>query len=203
MRTDRGWFLGLLLALTLLLSPAVIYADDDTVVRWDIINLPPFCPVPGGVSSALTHHNDNSKITMTGSGTFEPDDSEEVTGGGNWTTFDPLGVVTGGGTYEVTELLSWHLAPGVLNCPNDPIPGQRAAGHVVLRITYSDGSQGVLTVSCRLGGTPPSVFEGIAASKGFVDYTHNVEPAPGVNANRTLFHIQEEDEEEDDEDDDG
>ncbi len=132
----------------------------------------------------MTHHNDNSTITLTGSGTFEPGDRSEVTGGGTWST------ASGSGTYTVTELVSWLQAPGTLNCDHDTIPGQRAAGLVVLRIRYNDGSKGVLTVSCRLIGTPAAVFEGIAVSKGFVGYTHNVEPVAGVNANRTLFHIQ-------------
>lgn len=199
MKTERRRILMITAALVLLFVGGVAYSDDDdeTVIRWDIVNLPPFCPAPGGMASATTHHNDNSTITLTGSGTFKPGDREEVTGGGTWET------ATGSGTYKVTGLVSWHRAPGALDCPNDPTPGERAAGHAVLRIKYSDGSKGVLTISCRLGGTPNSVFEGIAVSKGFVDYTHNVEPVPGVNANRTIFHIQGEDEEEDDEDDDG
>jgi len=44
-------------------------------------------------------------------------------------------------------------------------------------------------VSCHFNGTPNSVFEGITASKGFVDYWNRVPPAPGVDANRTAFHV--------------
>lgn len=181
-------------------SPTI--ADhEDTVVRWDIVHLvaPPFCPTPGGNASATTRHNDPglSTITFTGSGTFKPGDREEVTGGGTWTTLSGT-TVTGSGTYQVTELVSWLQAPGVAPCSIDTIPGQRSAGLAVLRIRYNDGSKGVLTVSCRLPGTPPAVFEGIAASKGFVGYLHNVEPSPGVDANRTLFHIQQQDDEDND-----
>jgi hypothetical protein len=79
-----------------------------------------------------------------------------------------------------------------LNCPNDPTEGTRSAGLAVLEVEYSDGSEGVLVVSCRLAGTATSVFEGIAASKDFVTYNRNIEPIAGVNANRTLFHIQKE-----------
>jgi hypothetical protein len=71
-------------------------------------------------------------------------------------------------------------------------PAERSAGLVVLRVAYSDGEQGTLVVSCHLVGTPDSVFEGITASKGFVDYWNREAPvggfAPG-NANRTLFHV--------------
>ena len=162
----------------------VLRDDDDTVVRWDIVHIPPLCPTPGGNASATTHHNNNSTITLTGSGTFEPGDRKEVTGGGTWTT------ASGSGTYRVTELVSWQPAPGVFNCSPDTIPGQRSAGLAVLRIRYNDGSKGVLMVSCRLSGTPQEVFEGIAVSKGFVGYPHNIEPMMGVDANFTLFHIQ-------------
>jgi hypothetical protein len=160
---------------------------DDTVVRWDIIRLNfPACPNPGGNASALA--NDNSKITVTGSGTFKPDDPEEVTGGGTWQT------ASGSGTYQVRRLVRWDRAPGTLACSPDPIPGEISAGLVVLSIAYSDGSKGILVVSCHLVGTPDSVFEGITASKGFVDYWNRVPPGADPNANRTNFHIQRENE---------
>jgi len=186
MKSHRRWLWVVFFALTLLFSGAVLQANDnnDTVVRWDIVHVPPFCPAPGGNASAMTHHNNNETITLTGSGTFKPGDPEEVTGGGTWTT------AAGSGTYTVTKLVSWLRAPGALNCPNDTIPGERAPGLAVLRIKYNDGSRGVLFVSCRLPGSPPSMFEGVAVSKGVVGYVHNVEPIGGVDANRTLFHIQ-------------
>jgi hypothetical protein len=70
-------------------------------------------------------------------------------------------------------------------------------GPAILRIAYSDGSKGILVVSCDLPGNPPSgpagspdsIFEGITASKGFVDYWNRAAPVPGVDANRTLFHV--------------
>lgn len=184
---------SLLILATLFASVGIAYAGEQ--VRWDIVNLPPFCPAPGGVASALA--NDNSKITMTGSGTFvsssgRHDGTRAVTGGGTWATVNASGAATGGGTYEVTGLVRWERAPGVLNCPNDPTEGTRSAGLAVFEIEYSDGSEGVLLVSCRLAGSPSSVFEGIAASKDFVTYNRNIEPVAGVNANRTLFHIEEE-----------
>ena len=60
-----------------------------------------------------------------------------------------------------------------------------------------DGSKGILVVSCDLPGNPPpgpagspdSLFEGITASKGFVDYWNRSAPAPGVDGNRTIFHV--------------
>jgi len=111
----------------------------------------------GSTASALA--DDGSMITLTGSGTFHADDPEEVTGGGTWTVFPG-----GNGTYKVTGLVRFNLAPGSVSNPNIH------AGLAFLRIAYSDGSRGILAVSCMLPGTPANVAEGITASKGFVDY---------------------------------
>ena len=172
--------------------------EEKGRVRWDIINLAfttPLVVSEGGPASALA--NDGSKITLTGSGTFRSNggDSENVTGGGNWTTFAAAGgATTGSGTYKVKKLVSFVLAPGTQVALTDtigPVANSRA-GLAVLRVAYSDGSEGVLVVSCHLGGavvTPDSVFEGITASKGFVDYWNRVAPVTGVAGGRTNFHI--------------
>src|SRR6266566_712077 len=52
------------------------------------------------------------------------------------------------------------------------------------------GGGGILIVSCHLPvGSPSGIFEGITATKGYVDYWDRVPPVPGVNANRTQFHV--------------
>ncbi len=177
-------------------APATAFADGTTV-RWDIISVDFSTGTlsVGGMASAKA--NDGSKITLTGSGTFSPGD-DDVTGGGNWQTFAPPpsgssgGSSTGSGPYRVTRLVSWTPAPGTPPLPNDNI-GNRAdqsAGLALLRIAYSDGSRGLLTVSCHLNDTPASVFEGITSTKGFVDYwNREAPPAPPGNANRTNFHV--------------
>ncbi len=194
MKTEKRWILGI----TVLLLPLLVVANRaraqaGTKVRWDIISISPPLSA-GGVASAKA--NDESKITLTGSGIFEPDDPEEVTGGGTWTTFNSSGATTGSGTYEVKRLVRWDQAPGTLPAAVPDLignPAERGAGLAVLRIRYSDGKQGILVVSCHLDGTPDSLFEGITASKGFVDFWNRVRPVPGVNANRTLFHVTPED----------
>jgi hypothetical protein len=170
-------------------------AGPNTKMRWDIINVDFATGTvsAGGIASARA--NDNSKITLTGSGTFRsnPGKPQAVTGGGTWTTFASDGTtVTGSGNYKVTGFVTFTVAPGTPPLPNDAI-GTRAnqrAGLLVVRIGYSDGSKGTLTVSCHLVGTPDSVFEGVTATKGFVDYwNREAPPAPPGNANRTTFHI--------------
>jgi hypothetical protein len=127
-------------------------SGDQTLIRWDILG-------SGGDTPLAT---DNSKITLTGSGTFQlADDGADVTGGGTWTTFGPAGKQTASGSYTVTQLISFNVAPGGL--PN--LPAARA-GVTYLRIAYSDGERGTLVVSCRLPGSPPAVAEGVSASKG-------------------------------------
>jgi hypothetical protein len=163
-------------------------------VQWDIISVS-FSPTgntisPGGVASALA--NDGSQITVTGSGTFVVEKPTMVTGGGVWLTRDPLGTVTGFGTYQVTEVLTFTEAPGTQAPTNIDNIGKIAdfrGGVAVLRITYSDGSKGVLVVLCHPGvGGPATVPEGITATKGFVDYFYIVPPIAGVDRNRTTFH---------------
>lgn len=180
--------LALLLSIT---SMAGVAADGDNIeVRWDIISLQPPDILAGGVASAVA--NDGSKITMTGDGTFEVDD-DHVEGGGTWETRDAGGSVTGSGTYEVEELVQWTKAPGAPPPLGDQIgdPDERSAGLAVLGIRYSDGAPGILVVSCHLVGSPDSIFEGITATKGFVDYFDAQLPVAGVDANRTLFHVDE------------
>jgi hypothetical protein len=179
---------------------------QETEYRWDLIHITSFSPntvvFPGGTNSALA--NDGSKITLTGHGTFEPREPSEVTGGGTWMTFDASGAPTRKGRYRVTELIRFTEAPGVANALTiDNIPGNTGdlsdhrAGLLFVKVAYSDGSNGVLVVSCALPGgpgpdrpgAPASIFEGITASKGFVDYWNRVAPVPGVDGNRTLFHI--------------
>ena len=49
-----------------------------------------------------------------------------------------------------------------------------------------------MVVNCRFPASPPTIPEGITASKGFVHYFDpqpvNTAP-PFVDANRTVFHI--------------
>ena len=171
-------------------------------VSWDIVHvspLPPGSPPgvtfdPGGVASAQAP--DGDVITLTGSGTFvAPSGSNggsgAVTGGGTWETS-----FGGSGTYEVKELVTWQFAsPQTLNIGGLPVTDntgdntKRANGVAVLRIEFSDGQSGVLTVGCHGPGAPAGIFEGIATTKGFTTF-YNV-PAPPANANtgRTLFHV--------------
>ena len=176
-------------------------------VSWDIVSVspipiappPPVTFNPGGVASASTP--EGATITLTGSGTFvapagQNGGSNAVTGGGTWT-------VDGGPvrTYVVKELVSWQfgspqslLIGGLPVTDNTGDTTKRANGTAVLRIKFSDGESGVLTVGCHGPGAPAGIFEGIATTKGFKTY-YNVGgtppgvPLPGLNTGRTLFHV--------------
>ncbi len=176
------------------LSPSFSASASNHHMRWDIIdvNFATGTLSAGGVASARA--NDGSKITLTGSGTFRsnPGNPQDVAGGGTWETFDAAGTPTGSGTYTVTEFVSFVLAPGTPPLPHDNIGNgaDSRAGLVVVEIAYSDGSAGTLVVSCHLVGTSDAVFEGVTASKGFVDFwNREAPPAPPGNANRTTFHV--------------
>jgi hypothetical protein len=113
------------------------------------------------------------------------DDPLRWTGGGTWTTSG------GSGTYEVTALVSWERANDQVNVGfvHNIDEGMRTNGTAVLKIAFSDGSSGVLTIGCHGPGAPPGIFEGIATTKGYKTYYNVQAPAPGVDANRTIFHV--------------
>lgn len=193
----RGSLTSLGMAL-LVMAAAPAVSAQVTHVRWDIINITfgmPHVVSAGGSASARA--NDNSIITLTDAGTFVAPaggsgTSSAPTGGGTWTVCDSSEAACTSGTYEVTGLVRWEEAPGTLN-PTivDQIgEGESRAGLAVLRVKYSDGDRGVLVVSSHLIGTPRSVFVGITASKGIVDYWNREAAATEVNANRTAFHVQ-------------
>ena len=176
-------------------------AYGDSRYRWDIPVLSVSNGVitvrAGGTASALAQ--DGSKITVKGFGTFAVGD-EDVTGGGTWTTVAADGVtVTGTGHFVVTGLIRFVLAPGHLPPTfNDTIGDvtKTHAGLAHLRVDYDDGSKGILIVSCAAPGAPPTMFEGITASKGYVDYWNRLNPNPGPppGPNLTLFHLLSEEE---------
>jgi hypothetical protein len=180
-----------------LLSAARTRADDnETRIRWDIVTLTAGPTVhPEGLASAKDNIGDT--ITLTGSGTFVPradrEESRQVTGGGTWMITMADGV-SSTGTYKVTSLVRWDRAPGTFPAMADTIgnPADFRSGLAVLRIEYSDGSHGILVVGCHGAGTPDSAFEGITASKDFVDFWNREAPSgtpTGANANRTAFHV--------------
>jgi hypothetical protein len=193
MNITRRWVSGIAIVLLMLVASVSVVFGQDARGRWDIVSVDfaasPVTVSAGGVAAALA--NDGSIIKLTGSGTFTAFDPTDVTGGGTWETSGPVG--TARGTYAVTELVQFEEAPGTPNPANiDNIgdPADAHAGLVVLRIAYSDGSRGILVVSCGLTGTPNTVFEGVTASKDFVDFWQRVPAVPGIATNRTLFHVQ-------------
>ncbi|HEV2033557.1 MAG TPA: twin-arginine translocation signal domain-containing protein [Candidatus Dormibacteraeota bacterium] len=180
--------------------PTTVFADSgdggddgDGRIRWDLISLV-FPDINAGgsdiaaatadVHNPQTAYTSGSTLTLTGSGTFRPGQSRQVTGGGTWTTNNP--VAPGSGKYRVTELVSWIQAPGTLAGNKllvDHIGNlaDTRAGLAVLRIKYSDRLDGILFLSCNLG-SPASVVEGINASRGFVNFF-------AVKTGSTLFHV--------------
>lgn len=157
------------LALLLLVAPIPVpqmpvLGQAPPRIRWQI------------TAEASARAEDRSRITLRGNGMFAPGRRDETSGGGTWSLTNASGEAAGSGTYTVAELLSWTEAPG-----GDP-GGDTRAGLAALRIRYSDGSEGLLVVSCHLGGTPDTVFEGILASKGFVQFWNR-------EINATLFTL--------------
>ncbi len=202
MRNKARWFSAIaLVSLTMLLAMMVklpVVRGGADFVQWDILSLnttttPPTLS-PGGVAFAAASNPNTLTIKLTGAGTFvspaSGGSSHAVTGGGTWETFSGM-TSTGSGTYQVVELVSWQFANFQAGTFIDLIgnTNQRANGNAVLRIEYSDGSEGILGVGCHGPGAPNGILEGVIASKGFVTYWTGQQPVGGVDANRTIFHV--------------
>ncbi len=163
----RFWPVWLAVLLVLMLLGSALFVTRTSAAgqkyRWDIISVD-FAAASlsaGGFASAIA--NDSSSITLTGEGTFNAASdfgNRNVTGGGTWQTFDPSGNATARGTYQVTGFVSFTVAPGTSRLPNDNIGNikDQRGGLLFVTIQYSDGSPGVLAVSCDLLGTPDSVL---------------------------------------------
>jgi len=175
--------------------PAVQGAADH--VRWDIIHLDATTTPPtvsaGGVAFASARNPSSLSIKLTGAGTFvapaSGGTSGAVTGGGTWETFSGT-TSTGSGTYEVVGLTHWTFSTLQSPANTDLIgDGALANGVAVVRIRYSDGSEGVLGIGCHGPGAPEGAVEGVIASKGHVTYWDAQAPVGGVDADRTVFHV--------------
>ena len=148
-------------------------------------------------------------ITLSGSGTFAlpggQESSNGVSGGGSWQvcavtppaslpSFTPLTCLPGtitSGTFVVTGLVQWQKS-GPLAVPacgacetTDNIGNLKDAtgGLAVLKVAYSDGTTGILTLACTGLFDPGPVAEGVTATKGVVANTlvtpeFNVPPLP-------------------------
>src|SRR5437879_13881313 len=99
----------------------------------------------------------------------------------------------GSGTYGVTGLASWELANAQTGRSlNDTIGNQAQAASrtAIVRIEYTDGSEGTLGIGCHGPGAPGGIVEGVIATKGFVTYWDAEAPAGTADKNRTLFHVE-------------
>jgi len=158
--------------------------------QWDFVRAVPGTLTAERGGTATASAEDGSKIILTGGGTFNLP-SGRVTGGGTWQTQNAAGAITGSGRYRVRSFVQWDFAPGAITCPpfGDNVGDCEdiRGGHLVLTVDYLDGTEGVLTISCHLLEAPDSVFEGMHATKSFVDYwRHAVRTGEDSN---TLFHI--------------
>jgi hypothetical protein len=170
MKISKNWVpLALAVALAAISFPIYrAHADGNSQFQFNIT------PAASGAPAAISLAYDGSTIRFRGTGTFQPDDPEDVTGGGTWETRNNIGGVTGSGSWQPTRLLKWDLRPEIF-APDSRVKG----GLAFFEITYSDGARGILAVSCFLPGAPPSVSEGIIASKDSILYgRHDVNTPP-------------------------
>lgn len=98
---------------------------------------------------------DGSTIFVQGRGTLEAGPHGAATGGGTFS-------INGGpsGTWKATSVQGF-VSYGT-RLPGSPFPPPPATGGMTkLRVSFSNGEDGVLTIFCVIGSPPPSVGEGI------------------------------------------
>jgi len=112
MKIASKWISGItVVALAVFLCMTVglpVVRGQAAHVRWDIVTIAGGSPAPGGIASALS--DNNSVITITGSGTFVAPaggdgTSSATTGGGTFKIHTSDGTLRASGTYEVTGLV--------------------------------------------------------------------------------------------------
>jgi len=193
----------MLLGAIVLLALVTVASGQQTTYKWDIAFANGPDNVVNGISaggSATAYYfigSQSPEITFTGSGTFKSCKGLAalicpffVTGGGTWTDG------TTSGTYVVTELISFDVAALPFSLPTDNIGNAANArgGTAILKIHYSDGSQGILVLEGLLvvGGT---LQTGVSASKGLALYPaqHSVGCTDGFcfepGAVFPIFHV--------------
>lgn len=199
---------GTAAALSAVLGPAACATTGSSAptgsapqVRWDFAKILAVTPItfgPGG--SAVATAEDGSSMTLTGSGTFRPPPSspDDVTGGGTWHLIDAQGGPAGSGTYTVKTLIYWSPGSGTFPTTLVDKIGEIAktrTGFAVLRVSYSNGRQGILGVSSHLPmRTPDAVFNGMVASMDLVLFWNHQKITasltdPHKDENRSVFHV--------------
>ena len=106
---------------------------------------------------------DGSTVTLTGSGTFNAGPNKSASGSGPYTLKNAAGVPVGSGTWTVTGMLGF-VSYG--NAVPEGLPDFLFGGEAKLRVSLSNGSDGVLTVFCLLGTPPPGKEEGVSLVLG-------------------------------------
>src|SRR3989454_7596489 len=94
------------------LSPNFSASASNHHMRWDIVSIDFGTGTASAAGIASARANDNSKITLTGSGEFRsnPGNPQDVTGGGTWQTFDASGGGTGEGGQTATSVVWFFFA---------------------------------------------------------------------------------------------
>ena len=113
--------------------------------------------VPAG-SSDTARAPDGSTVTLKGHGMLEAGPGHFANGGGTYSMSSG-----GSGTWTVTEVLGF-VSYGSGSAQG--LPANFFGGQAKLRVALSNGSSGVLTITCALGSPPAGHMEGVTLILG-------------------------------------
>ena len=164
---------------------------DGNAVRWDLVQIVQGTVLAGGTDAGQDAASQDT-VSLTGSGSADPDE-RDATGGGLFVHKHANGTEVAHGVYVVTGFVSWRPAGGSLA----PAGVADGIGHLsetragILRMTVrlfpagalpGTHADGILTVDCALPGATFAIKEGITFAIGTFHFTQH--------GGATLFHIQ-------------
>jgi hypothetical protein len=123
------------------------------------------CTVSASLCPDKATASNGDTVYVAGLGEFNPDPSEQATGGGSFVHVSSTGAIVGFGTWTAEELISW--GPGGFSTLGGVLPAGSEGGVAVLMVhlnpaTGGAGFDAVLTISCAL--VTAGVTEGITLS---------------------------------------
>ncbi len=156
---QRG-VLGVALALAALVAlPVAVQATDARGNHATYHFVAGMAPAVGPDQATASN---GSTVDLTGSGTFMAGPGMFASGGGTYTIKNASGSVTSTGSWTVTGMQGFvNYGDGAAQ----GLPGVNG-GQLRVMVALSNGTAGVLTVTCELGSPPAGQHEGVTLVLG-------------------------------------
>ena len=155
------------------LSVPHVSAAPDTTARTYLIATDVLCVLFPSECPAIARADNGDTVEITGMGTFTPH-PKLATGAGTFVHKSPGGAVIASGTWEALELISFK-SYGTSALFPATFEGGRATLRILLSVSGTPVSEGVLQVDCLVGNPPAGAVEGVRLVVQAFDFNFNKE----------------------------